>query len=574
MGAGFAAGVVGLWAAPAGAHAELVSTDPDHGEVLEAAPEQVVLEFNERVEPAPEAIEVFDGSGDEISVGSIQASGSEVSAELPTLDDATYVVSWQVVSGDSHPISGAFLFHVGEPAGDDEAEALLDEVLAGGGADESVGAVYGIARFALFAGLVLLVGGAFFVILLWPAGVANPHLRRMIGLGWLVVLLATVTSFGLQASYASGGSWADTVDGELLGEVLGGRTGRTWLVRLGLLALLPLVWRRLFPPSWRFPLWRGRAPFARLGGGAMNPHPSPLQQVMIFVPGLALLATVSFAGHAATGQHVAAALVADVVHLASAMFWLAGLGLLFVVVLRSGAADQHNDGGGERKGEDSQSVQNIVARFSSLAFGAVVIVVVTGAFQGWRQVSTLEALTDSTYGRLLLGKVALFAVILAAAGLSRRAVRAWADRSPARLRRSVGVEAAVAVGLVGVTAILVNTVPARDALAASAFEAETHGTHLAVVVDVDPAEAGPVDLTIQTLTHSGEPTEVEELSANLSMEEREITRLELPVEPTGSTGSFAATGMDIPFSGTWQLEVVVRLSEIDQERLTVDVPVS
>lgn len=560
--------VLGASAAPAGAHAQLTSTDPANGAVLEVAPEQVVLEFSEQVDPPSDAIEIFDADGEEVSVGAIEASGTEVSAELPALEDGAYVVSWRVVSGDSHPIDGALLFYIGEAGNGEDAEALLAEVRSSGAADETLGVVYGGVRFALFAGLVLLVGGAFFVTLLWPAGAGDPRLRSIIGAGWLVVLVATVASLGLQAAYAAGGSWADTVDSGRLADVLGTRTGRTWLARLALLAVVPLAWRSLFPPWWRLPLVRGGPLSARAGEGVTPPRVPHL--ALILGLGGALLATVSFAGHAATGRLAAAALVLDVVHLAAGQFWLAGLGLLLVVVLR-----RQSPGASEgEEADEGQSARSIVTRFSPLAFGAVVVVVVTGALQGWRQVDSIDALTDSTYGRLLLTKVALFAVVLALAALSRGAVRRWADRSPARLRRSVGAEAAVAGVLIAVTAVLVNTVPARDALAAETFEAEVHGTNAAVVVTVDPAEAGPVDLAIQVLTHSGEPLAVEELSANLSLAERSINRLEVLVESEGAPGSYRAAAADIPYSGTWELEVVVRVSEVDQERLIVEVPVS
>lgn len=560
--AGLVVATVGLAAAPAGAHAQLVSTDPAHGEVLDVSPEQVVLEFSEAVQTPSDAVEVFDGAGDEVPVESVDGSGSDVSADLPELEDGPYVVSWHVISGDSHPISGAFLFHVGEPAGDESAEVLLDEVLADDGADKTLGVGYGVARFTVFVGLVLLVGGALFVTLLWPAGVTNPNLRRLIGAGWLVASVATLAAIGFQAAYGAGGSWGDMVDGELLADVLGGRTGRTWLVRLGLLAVLPLVWRDLFPPWRRFPSARG-ATSARVEGGAVPARPT--QAVVVAVLGLALLATVSFAGHAATGDLVVAALGADVTHLVAAAFWLAGLGLLLAVALRSGR----------------DAARDLVTRFSPLALGAVVVVVATGTFQSWRQVRSIDALTGTTYGRLLMGKVALFLVILAAAALSRQTVRGWVDSSQEKLRRSVGVETAVAVVLLAVTAVLVNTVPGRDAQAtstagsSSVFEAESHGIELGIALTVDPAAAGPVEVDIQVITHGGEPLEVEEEpSASLSMEERSISRLELELEPGDGTGLYTAADAEIPFSGTWQLEVVVPTGDVDEERLFLDIPIS
>ena len=85
---------------------------------------------------------------------------------------------------------------------------------------------------------------------------------------------------------------------------------------------------------------------------------------------------------------------------------------------------------------------------------------------------------DTTYGRLLLTKIGLVVMIVAAASVSRHIVRLWADRQliPAgpgalraeadpedvrELRNAVVVEVAIAVIVLLVTALLVNTAPAR-----------------------------------------------------------------------------------------------------------------
>ena len=61
-------------------------------------------------------------------------------------------------------------------------------------------------------------------------------------------------------------------------------------------------------------------------------------------------------------------------------------------------------------------------RFSALALGSVVVLVVTGGFQAWRQVGSLEALKDTDFGRLLLAKLVVFAAMVVAAAFSREVV--------------------------------------------------------------------------------------------------------------------------------------------------------
>src|SRR5207344_2311802 len=100
-------------AGPAAAHATLESTDPTSGAVLEQSPSQISLRFGEAVEIALGGIRLFDGTGHELDVGEphhVNGDDSQVAVSTGTLDDGAYVVSWRVLSADSHPVNGAFTF--------------------------------------------------------------------------------------------------------------------------------------------------------------------------------------------------------------------------------------------------------------------------------------------------------------------------------------------------------------------------------------------------------------------------------------------------------------------------------
>jgi copper transport protein len=77
------------------------------------------------------------------------------------------------------------------------------------------------------------------------------------------------------------------------------------------------------------------------------------------------------------------------------------------------------------------------ARFSSVAFTAMVVIVVTGILQSWRQVGSLQALGQTAYGRLLVAKVAVFLLLIAVAVLAITALLGIATPPrPARDSRS------------------------------------------------------------------------------------------------------------------------------------------
>jgi copper transport protein len=508
--------------APADAHAELISTEPASGEQLDTAPERVVLRFSESVDVADDAVEVLTAGGDRVDVGDPghpDGEGSSVAVALPALDDGTYVVSWRVISADSHPVSGAFTFGVGDAAAslsDADAQALVDQAQAGAGSDRVVGVGYGIVRFAAFAGLVVLVGGAVFLAALWPAGADEPRARRILAGAWWVALGATVLSIPLQATYAAGGSLADAFDPSLIGDELGARTGRAWLIRLALLAAVAVVGHRL----------------ARRDTGRRAE--ALLPATIGF--GLALLATVTFTGHAVSGDLVGLAVVTDIVHLSAVSVWLGGLAVLLGAVLwpTSGVPD-------DRAGA-------IAARFSDVAFGAVMVIVASGVVQAWRQLGSWDALFDTSYGRLLLVKVGFFVLMLSAAAASRSWVRQRArarmaslalspgpgavrmspgERAPLSvLRRSVALEVVLAVAVLATTAALVNAVPGAsvvdDSPAATGglFNTTIHGSLTAIQVTVDPAAVGPTEVEINIAGHDGSPIDPEEVTASLTLPER------------------------------------------------------
>jgi copper transport protein len=163
------------------------------------------------------------------------------------------------------------------------------------------------------------------------------------------------------------------------------------------------------------------------------------------------------------------------------------------------------------------------------------------------------------------------------------AAAATPEAGPARLsvlRRSVATEVGLAVAVLAVTALLVNAVPGAtagdDAASDSGggpFSTVVHGSITAVDIAVDPAAVGPADVRIAISDHAGSTLEPEEVTASLTLPDRDIGPLDVPLVVDGP-GQYAAEGVELPFAGVWQLEVVVRTSDIDQDRVTAEVPVS
>lgn len=107
----------------ANAHDVLVDQTPADGEILEKAPEGIVLSFNNKLlDMGQEAtvIIVTDAEGNLVETGAAKVNGMQAVLTFADLADGAYQVQWSVVSSDGHPIVGAFTFAVGS----DGASAL------------------------------------------------------------------------------------------------------------------------------------------------------------------------------------------------------------------------------------------------------------------------------------------------------------------------------------------------------------------------------------------------------------------------------------------------------------------
>src|SRR3954447_24559825 len=120
---------------------------------------------------------------------------------------------------------------------------------------------------------------------------------------------------------------------------------------------------------------------------------------------LGLVITAAAVARLVAGPWPGRALPVPAVHVAAMAIWLGGLAGLLVGVLRPGVPI----------GELAVALP----RFSRMAFGSVVALVITGILQSVREVGSPAALVGTTYGWLLVAKLLIVAVILAAAGVSR-----------------------------------------------------------------------------------------------------------------------------------------------------------
>lgn len=568
--AGILFGVL-LWAAqPAAAHATVVSTDPGDGSVVQTAPSRVSVVFDEPVEIQFGALRVFSPGGRRVDAGTAaHAPGhaNTVTVGLTAgLPPGTYTVAWRVISADSHPVAGGFTFSVGAPS----ATSVGDANLTASGS-RTVGVLFGVVRWAEYLSFAVLAGGTVFLFVCWPAGAADRRVRALLAGAWIGLVVATVAALGLQGPYGAGFGVGRAFDPAVLAATSKTRLGEALVVRLGLLAMAApfLIWAlRRLPDTVE-----GRRPVNAGGAGCWL--------------AVGTAGTWAAADHAGTGMQVPLAVTIDVIHLTAMAVWLGGLTVLAGLLLPRA---------------DLAAVRTAVPRFSSIAFGCVTVLTVTGTYQAWRQVGTLPALTATTYGRLLLLKIGGFLLLIGLGYLARTWIaehlpdaaprRVWlpaaassARRTPspgvdvielARLRRSVGLEVVVGLCVLALTAVLVNAQPGRSAYAAPvnasvAFNTGGPGGTGTVNVIVDPAKAGSDTVHLYILDPTGQQKQVPQVNAALTLPSRQLGPLPVRLTNAGP-GHYLAT-TPIPIAGAWQLQITIRTDDTDETTVTIPVEV-
>lgn len=567
--------LLGAWAVlavggatPALAHATVAGSDPAESSRLTAAPSKVTVTFSEDVGVGAGFLKVVNGKGNTVSTGAATSNGRDVSVALASgLGDGSYIVSYRITSADSHPIDGAYAFVVG----DGPLIAATGTVL-GGGTDGVVSDVFTVARWISFLGIVLF-GGLAFLVLCWPRGRVDPRARKLIWYGWWGTTAGAVLGLVLQGPYAAGTGMLDVLDTGLLRTTLATTYGRMLCGRLILLgALAVLTVRILREPEKTAEKSRAR------------------DEDLAAICGLGVLATYGGVGHAAAGTAPTLALLSDTTHLAAASVWLGGLVLLAACLLPQ-----------RRTGELAEALP----RFSKLALGCVAVLTVTGTYQAWREIWPIPALWSTTYGQILMAKVAGFLLIVAVAYFSRQAVlrryvtpvvhalsakeedggsiatigTAEAEAIDGdqgmvrRLRASVGIELALGVVVLALAAVLVSQAPARTTYVKPVDKSVQLASGGTATVRITPVKVGSNTVAIDVFDTQGKAVDAKAVTATLALPSEQYGPLTVAVARTG-TGQYSTTSAALPKPGNWELVVRVQMSEFDRDVAQVDFTVT
>ena len=106
------AGLLGVFAQAAAAHAFLDHAAPRVGETVHGAPAEVRLRFTEELEPAFSTLRVVDKDGKQVDRKDKAVDSRVMRVSVPQLPPGTYRVQWRALSVDTHVTEGDFTFTV------------------------------------------------------------------------------------------------------------------------------------------------------------------------------------------------------------------------------------------------------------------------------------------------------------------------------------------------------------------------------------------------------------------------------------------------------------------------------
>ncbi|TMG07298.1 MAG: hypothetical protein E6I02_06125 [Chloroflexi bacterium] len=594
----FAIAVVGVAfgarSSSAYAHAQYIRSTPEQNSVVAQAPFEVLVWFTEAVELQFSEMQVLDSKGTRVDNNDFHHHGDASNPGItiqPNLPEGTYTVAWRVLSAvDGHRTAGTFAFSVGQ-AGPPAAPGSPTLTIDSGGSSPP-GWLAAVNRWVGFAGMAAFLGAVVFPALVLPAGLRSlkpdeetkqriaKKVARIVRITILssLALVSVTTLLALWLQGWSAGSdpvslssikdvWTDT------------RFGQVWTLRVSVLVGGFLL---------------GALAFGRLKDLIVKGDWRESSWISLAVCAIALPLTTSLISHAAAERsQTEFRVIVDWMHLVTGGIWIGGLLQLALITPAVLSVTDRRAG----------FLAGIIPRFSQLAIVAVGLVVTTGAIQWWHRLHGITAAFDSNYGYMLAVKVVLLAPLLLLAAFNLLVVRPrflsfvvrGAKAASARIlswerrfRWAVAGELAVALVILGVTALLTETSTPLTGSAAGNNSSATASTvptpsglaqsvkadDLDISLDVYPGKAGANEIGIFLNDSNGDERAVQNVFVRYKYLDQPLGENQDTAEAFHPPTHYILDTSQLSLAGSWQLEVIVRREGLLDARADFTVQVS
>ena len=538
-------------------HPFLLDSEPSQGQNVAVGTTQIITHYSEAVEINFSELKIYDSNGNQVDNRDTAYYNAESSLVITTspLEDGVYTIASKVLSKvDGHLVHAAIIFGVG----DVQIDASLFESQE---QSETTFIPESIARFPGLVGQTIVLGGIIASIVIWSTG--QTRFKEQIALieSSFKAKFSKVIGFGIISVFASNfimlGVQTWRLETSPL-DVIQTTFGHTWLTRMILTIILIGIW-----------FWIER-----------KNQVSIKTQLPMLVFALALIATTTMMGHGASTEMVPP-IILDYVHNLLSSIWIGGVIFLGFVVLPS---ITKLDG----TVRDKITI-SLIPRFSAMIIISLGILIITGPTLLWFLDSNVSSLTDSTYGKLIMLKIAIASVMIAFGGFYqiRFIQQAKKDLKSTsvfkKLKRPLRFEAGLGIALLAVVALLVNSsLPAGEIQSVSAeqgmtgYESSLFSENARFDVTVAPVGIGVNQVNVIVSGLDDQPlSDISSLKIKVSNPSRSIASIEAEVTENKISGQDIFTKYSaeptFSFAGIWQIELEAQRTENANESVLFDV---
>ena len=534
------------------AHPFTIETSPNSSSNALEGVSQVAVYFSEPVDVNFSSLKIFNSNGDQIDNRDTKYFEGEKSLVVTThpLEKGVYTVTSSVLSKvDGHLVPGAFIFGVGDVI-------VAEQELPSG---ELVFLPEAGSRFPGLVGQTIVLGVVIASILIW--GTQSKQLIRneinklekfhhgkfvtITGIGLVLIFISNILMLVVQTIRLETSVF----------EVIKTDFGILWLIRMIITIILLSLW-----------FWMDR-----------RKNLSIKNKIPMLIVTLLLIGTSSLIGHgAASGE--TPAIILDYIHNFVAAVWIGGI-IYFVFTLLPTLSQL------EQVKREKMTLA-LIPRFSILFIIAVGIVIITGPTLMWFLESDVGLITESTYGKLILVKITIAAIMVGFGGYFQFKMQKQAEKGlhtgsisiHKKLKRSLKFDVMLGIILLGVVALLVNgTLPAGEIKQVDAqkisygFHAIEFSENVKFDVKMKSFSTGTNTILVKISDFEDKALyDSDKVNVKISYPQRNISPIEIPMKiikqeqnkPIEFQGE-----VTFGFSGKWQLEIEVQRNENANESI-------